>query len=54
MALVKWDISISLLELGYDVLLLDPDLVLLRNPIPYFVSAGMREPCCWRMQVLKR
>lgn len=40
MALVKWDISIALLELGYDVLLLDPDLVLLRNPLPYFETLG--------------
>ena len=36
MALVKWEITIQLLEMGYDVLLLDPDLALLRNPLPYF------------------
>ena len=36
MALMKWNISLSLLDLGYDVLLLDPDLVILRNPLPYF------------------
>lgn len=51
MALVKWDLSIALLELGYDVLLLDPDLVLLRNPLPYFVrgqTAG--RPVGWHDQ----
>jgi hypothetical protein len=41
MALVKWDLSIGLLEAGYDVLLLDPDLVLLRNPLPYFVREAV-------------
>lgn len=40
LALIKWDIAISLLDLGYDVLLLDPDLVLHRNPLPYFETLG--------------
>lgn len=41
MAMVKWDVAIELLELGYDVLILDPDLAILRNPIPYFETLGV-------------
>lgn len=48
MAMVKWDVSIQLLGLGYDVLLLDPDLVILRNPIPYFETLGV---CDLNMQL---
>lgn len=29
-------VALELLDLGFDVLLLDPDLALLRNPLPYF------------------
>lgn len=40
MALVKWELSIAIMELGYDVFLLDPDIVPLRNPLPYFETLG--------------
>ena len=40
MALVKWDITAQLLAMGYDVLILDPDLALLRNPLPYLETLG--------------
>ena len=32
----RWQVALELLDMGFDVLLLDPDLALLRNPLPYF------------------
>ena len=40
LSLVKWELSLELIKLGYDVLLLDPDLVILRNPLPYLETVG--------------
>ena len=40
MSQYKWEFTLKLLEIGYDVLVLDPDLVLKRNPLPYFETLG--------------
>ena len=48
MALVKWKLALEFLKLGVDVLVLDPDIVLLRNPIPYFDTIP---PCDMSFQI---
>ena len=40
MSLFKWEFSLQLLERGYDVFMLDPDLVIKRNPLPYIETLG--------------
>ena len=37
MSKYKWQATRALLHEGFDVLMSDPDIVLLRNPLPYFV-----------------
>jgi hypothetical protein len=36
MALAKWELAAGFQEAGYDVLVIDPDVVLLRSPIGFF------------------
>ena len=38
MSKYKWHATLALLREGIDVLMTDPDIVLLRNPLPYIVS----------------
>lgn len=38
MSKYKWHATLELLRDGIDVLMTDPDIVLLRNPLPYIVS----------------
>ena len=38
MSLYKWRAAYTLLKEGIDVLMTDPDVVMLRNPLPYIVS----------------
>lgn len=40
MSLFKWEFSMKLLERGYDVFMLDPDLAIKRNPLPYIETLG--------------
>lgn len=39
MSKYKWRATLDLLREGIDVLMTDPDIVLLRNPLPYIVSS---------------
>jgi Nucleotide-diphospho-sugar transferase len=48
MALAKWRLALKFLELGVDVFVLDPDLVILRNPVPYFATLP---PCDMTFQI---
>lgn len=38
MSMYKWRATHALLKAGVDVLMSDPDIVILRNPLPYIVS----------------
>ena len=40
MSLFKWEFSVELLQRGYDVFMLDPDLAIKRNPLPYIETLG--------------
>jgi hypothetical protein len=44
MSAYKWHLAADLLDTGVPVLLADPDVVFLRNPVSYIVSAGAGRP----------
>jgi hypothetical protein len=37
----KWRLALDILQLGVGAMMIDPDIAMLRNPLPYLVSVRM-------------